>query len=232
MLHPDQLIDRLQQTPFLHGLSTAEISKICQGLLLTVKTYHTGEYLHRSGDIYSTIGIILAGKASMISIDFWGNQNLIREFVALDHYGDAHSITKTPMFFDIVATEDSQVAFLDIDQLLHEQNQSDPTYQKLLTNLTLIMAQRKIYYMRNNDLLGKRTTRGKVMAFLTDQARIHNSTSFCIPFNRQHLADFLAVDRSALSRELSKMQNEGIISFKGNCFRLYDNHDGKPFEQS
>lgn len=218
----DQLCSLLLHTQLFQGISLHDARALCRDLSITTKSYQCGEYIHAAGDVYHTMGIILEGKASMISIDLWGNQNLIREFHAFDHYGDAHSMTKTPMFFDIVARESCTVAFLNTDLLLEHQQHPSPPHQQLQINLTRIIAQRKIDYMRMSDVLGKRSTREKVMAYLSNQAQMHSSTSFCIPLNRQHLADYLAVDRSSLSRELSKMQREGIISFKGSCFVLHN----------
>lgn len=206
-------------------MTSEDVDLLIHCLHMWKKTYGIGEYVHHINDTYNSIGFVISGKVHMIAEDFWGNRNLIQEFGELEFYGEAHSMTKQPMFFDIVAVKKSDILFINTDRIITTCHNACHAHQQLIANLMRIMSEKKLGYMHKADFLSKRTTRGKITAFLSEQARIQGTNDFLIPYNRQYLADYLAVDRSALSRELSKMREEGILDFGNNHFILI-NPDG------
>ncbi|QNK39633.1 Crp/Fnr family transcriptional regulator [Caproicibacter fermentans] len=219
------LANKLLPSRLFSNMTSEDVDLLIHCLHMWKKTYGIGEYVHHINDTYNSIGFVISGKVHMIAEDFWGNRNLIQEFGELEFYGEAHSMTKQPMFFDIVAVKKSDILFINTDRIITTCHNACHAHQQLIANLMRIMSEKKLGYMHKADFLSKRTTRGKITAFLSEQARIQGTNDFLIPYNRQYLADYLAVDRSALSRELSKMREEGILDFGNNHFILI-NPDG------
>ena len=121
---------------------------------------------------------------------------------------------------DVMAVEDSEVIFFDVKKILTICSAACQFHTTVLQNLFFAISERNRNLVRKLGYLSKRTTREKLIAYLSDEAKRQNSSSFFIPFNRQQLADFLSVDRSAMSNELGKMKNEGMIEFQKNHFIL------------
>lgn len=213
-------IEKIAQSQLFQHIEKHKLRALLQQLNPRRRSYQKGEYIHHINDVYGSIGVILSGKVAMSTTDFWGNRNLIKEFKELEFYGDSHSISKLPMFFDIIAVRNSELLFLDVDRILTPWNDLEMERQTLMTNLLNICAHKKLDYMHKADYLSRRNVRDKIKAYLSEQARSNKSNSFVIPFNRQHLADYLAVDRSTLSRELSKMKAQGMLEFDDKHFTL------------
>jgi len=120
----------------------------------------------------------------------------------------------------IVAKEKCEILYLNISKIIFSCNKNCHYHHLFIQNLLIATSQKNIMLTQKINHITKRTTREKILAYLSDLSKIHNSNTFNIPFNRQQLANYLAVDRSALSFELSKMQKEGIIRYKKNYFEL------------
>lgn len=214
------LIEKIAHSELFAHIPKHRLHALLSHLNPRIKRYGKGEYVHRVGDVYNSIGMVLSGKVVMSATDFWGNRNLIKEFGELEFYGDSHSVSNRPMFFDIVAVKQSELLFLNMENMLTPWSSFKDEQQILLANMLNICAHKKLGYMHKSDCLSRRNAREKIKAFLSEQATIAVSNEFIIPYNRQHLADYLAVDRSTLSRELSKMKQEGLLDFTGKRFRL------------
>ncbi len=210
----------LSQSDLFSNMTIDGIELLIKCFGMHRKSYGVGEYVHRINDTYDCIGFIISGKVHMVGEDFWGNRNLIQEFEALQFYGDAHSMTKMPMFFNIVAVKKSEILFINTNKIFTTCEKTCPAHLQLISNLMHIISKKKLGYMHKTDFLSRRTIREKLTAFLSEQARIQGKSDFTISYNRQHLADYLAVDRSALSRELAKMKEEGILCYEQNHFTL------------
>lgn len=213
---------KLAHSELFKGLEPAEIKALLESLTTTQKNFESGEYVQHINDTYDKIGMVISGSVHMIAEDFWGNRNLIRKFEPLEFYGDAHSLTLLPMFFDIIAVKPSELLFIKTSEIFTPKGKFGLSQQILLKNMISIMSHKKLEYMHKADFLSNRSIRDKISAYLSEQARRKCSNEFQIPYNRQDFADFLAVDRSALSRELAKMQKEGIIKFHKDHFVLID----------
>lgn len=135
-------------------------------------------------------------------------------------FGEVYAcLRQVPLTVSVATPNGATVIFLDIKRLLAGSARSEAE-NRLLHNLLLLMAERNLFLTQKMEYLTKRTTREKLLAYLSEQARLQQSNKLTIPFNRQQLADFLAVDRSAMSGELSKMQVDGLIRYKKNNFEL------------
>ena len=210
----------LADIPLFSGITEAELPQLDGLLKPRIRYAAEGEFLTYPGDIIKEVGIILEGKVHMISEDFWGNQNIIAEFTKGSFFGEAHSISGDPMFFSLLSVKQTTLLFLRTQKILDSSVHSDTGIQKLRGNLMSAIIRKKLTYMRKADILSRRSLRERISAFLSEEYQKQGASSFAIPYDRQQMADYLSVDRSALSRELSKMKKEGILEYSHNRFEL------------
>lgn len=186
------------------------------------KKYKKGEYIFRMGDMVTTVGFVLTGLVQIAQEDFWGNRQILGSAERGQLFGESYAcVVSEPLMVSVVAEEETEVLLLDVKRILHTCSSSCEFHNKLIQNLLSIMAQKNLMLTRKIDHISKKTIREKVLSYLSYQAKRQGSSAFIIPFNRQQMADYLAVDRSALSAELSKMQKDGVISYERNHFTVY-----------
>ena len=126
------------------------------------------------------------------------------------------------MLVDAVAAENSTIVFFNLNILLEDIYQTKPWLFKIQKNLLLIATNKNIILSNRSFCTAPKTIRERLSIYFSQQAMINKSSDFTIPFNRQQLADFLNLDRSALSKELCKMRDEGLIEFNKNHFKLLE----------
>ena len=207
----------LADIPLFNEITEDELVRLDKILSPRIKEYRPGEFLSHPEDILEEIVIVLQGKVHMISEDFWGNQNIIAEFTDHSLFGEAHSISRSPMFFSLAVVKPSTLLSFYAQKLQQPDFQNDSALKKLHSNLMNIIIEKKLDYMRKADILSRRNLREKISAFLSEEYRKKGTSSFHIPYNRQQMADYLSTDRSALSKELSRMKQEGILDYNHNC---------------
>ena len=165
--------------------------------------------------------MILEGTVQVVSDDYWGERQILAGFRKGQLFGEAYAcMEKTPLMVSALAVEETQVLMLNAHRVLQTCTSACDFHCRLVENLVAILAKKNLTLTRKIDQVSKKTIRGKVLAYLSSEAAQQNSSDITIPFNRQQLAEYLAVDRSALSAELSKMQKEGMIQYKKNHFIL------------
>ena len=167
------------------------------------------------------IGIILSGSAQIFQVDYYGNRNIIGSLTVGDMFGEsfaAAGIRRLPV--SVVASDDSEVMLIECSRVLYTCERCCGFHQALIYNLVRSFATKNLLFHQRIEITSKRTTREKLMAYLMLIAKRTGKSSFEIPFDRQELADYLGVDRSGLSAEISKLRKEGIIESKKNYFRL------------
>lgn len=214
-------IDFLCRSRLFRGFTKEEIQSLLECLNATVKQYQKGEYIFQTGEITEHFGMILEGKVQIVSDDYWGERQLLAGFQKGQLFGEAYAcMEKTPLMVSALAVEKTEVLMLNAHRVLQTCTSACDFHRRLVENLVGILAKKNLTLTRKIDQVSKKTIRGKVLAYLSSEAGQQNSNEIIIPFNRQQLAEYLAVDRSALSAELSKMQKEGIISYKKNHFIL------------
>ncbi|MGN8914350.1 Crp/Fnr family transcriptional regulator [Anaerofustis butyriciformans] len=208
------LYEKLKKIPLFNNVQEKEINEIIDQSY--IKSYQKNEYILKAGDFIFNTGIILKGEISVISEDFWGNKNIISTLSEGNIFAEIFSLKNNiPLNVSVVSNEDSTILFINVNEIINKTRNF-----VFIKNLMNIISTKTLMLNRKNELLSKRTIREKVMTFLSQQAISANNNSFKIPFSREEMANFLAVDRSALSRELSKMKEEGIITYNKNNFTL------------
>lgn len=217
----EKYINILKNTPLFQGISEAEILPMLKCLSVNIKNYSKGEYLLRSGDKVQTIGMILSGQALIINDDVWGNRNIITELSSGMLYGESYAcISSVPAQISVIANENLTVMLFNINHIVTTCSSSCSFHTRLIHNLLEIIARKNVRLMNKIDHVSKKNLRDKILNYLSSESMHAGSNTFTIPYDRQGLADYLNADRSALSSELSKLQKEGVLSYKKNTFSL------------
>ena len=167
------------------------------------------------------IGIVLSGSVSVEQTDIYGNRSILSVAGPSHIFGEAFACADVDAIpVSVVANEDSLIMFINIERILVTCSNNCPFHNKLIRNLMHDLAQKTLMFHRKIDVISRRTTREKLLSYLNYEARRQGSGSFDIPFDRQGLADYLEVDRSGLSLEISKLRKEGILESRKNHFTL------------
>ena len=167
------------------------------------------------------IGIVLSGSAQIIQIDFYGNRSILANIKPSEIFGEAFACAGVPSLpVSIAASEPCVILLIDCNRILHTCTNSCSFHQQMIFNLMKILASKTILFHQKIEIISKRSTREKLMTYLKLYAKETGDTGFDIPFSRQELADYLEVDRSGLSAEISKLRKEGVLQCRKNHFVL------------
>ena len=197
----------LKKTVLFSGVKESEIESMLSCLQAKKYNFKKGEFVLSQGQRLDNILILLDGKLYIQQDDYWGNRSILNVVNPGEMFGESYAAPESGFVMnDVMAVEDSDVIFFDVKKIL--------TVCSSACRFHTAVVVQKLGYM------SKRTTREKLIAYLSDEAKRQSSNRFSVPFNRQQMADFLSVDRSAMSNELSKMKNEGLIDFQKNHFIL------------
>lgn len=211
----------LKNTQLFSGASDEDIEAMLGCLQARLCTYKKGEYVLREGERVERLMMLVKGELHIQRDDYWGNRSIISMVGVGEMFGEAYAAPESgPLLNDVLAVEDSAVIFLDIGKLLTVCPNGCKFHAMAVKNLFFAISEKNRKLVRKLGYMSRRTTREKLIAYLSEEAKRQNSGAFSIPFNRQQLADFLSVDRSAMSNELCKLRDEGLIEFDKNRFRL------------
>lgn len=211
----------LEKTHLFQGTSATEIESMLHCLQATHKTFQKNEIIYHAGSSVSALGIVLSGSVFIENDDFWGNKNVLDLITPGQVFAESYaSVPGEPLMFNVVAYETTEILFLNVQKLLQVCPNSCSHHNKLIQNLLRISAQKNLNLSRRSLHTAPKSIRGRLLSYLSFQAIRHGSRDFVIPFNRQQLADYLNVDRSALSNELSKMQKESLLKVEKSHFYL------------
>ena len=217
----EKYLEILKKSTLFAGLTDDEILSIQSCINARVKNYKKGEYVFSTGDRINSINILVKGVLHIRNDDFWGNSSIMNVISEGEMFGEAYAGREHEIIMnDVVAIENSTVIFYDVNSMLTTCNANCKFHSEIIQNLLFAISEKNRLLVQKLGHTSKRTTKGKLMSYLSLQAAKNNSNSFTIPFNRQQLADFLYVDRSAMSNELCKMRDEGLILFEKNKFTL------------
>ncbi len=214
-------IKNLAKNPLFKEVSNEEIMTMLNCLGAIKKSYKKNQYVLHSEVQDEKMGIVLEGSVHVVKEDYWGNRTILSKAGPGELFGESFPWSDTqPLPVSVVATEPSEIIFINYNRLTTTCTNACPYHTKLINNMLHILVERNIQLSQKIDLLVQRSTREKLLSYLSAQAMLLNGNSFYIPFNRQELADYLAVERSAMSKELSRMKEEGLLDYKKNWFRL------------
>lgn len=213
--------DILRKCRLFDGISDEELDKLLVCLGAKVEKFGKKYTIISEGMPAKQIGIMLSGSAQMIQIDYYGNRSIVSGVAASEVFCESFACAEVEAVpVTIVANESCEVMLIDSSRILHSCSNACGFHQMLILNLMKDLASKNLMFHQKLEVTSKRTTREKLMAYLMLQAKNKGSSEFTIPFNRQELADYLEVDRSGLSSEISKLRNEGVLTCERNSFTL------------
>lgn len=173
-----------------------------------------------AGNIVTDICLVLSGSVQIEHTDLWGNKSILGITPAGDVFAESYAcLPNEPMMVDTVANEDCNILFINVPRLFipcpvcKSQN-------RLIHNLVIISAGKNLQLSRRSLHTSPKTIRGRLFSYFSQQVSAQRSSKIVIPFDRQQLADYLNLDRSALSKELGKMRNDGLIEYNKNTFEI------------
>ncbi len=212
---------QLQQSMLFRGMTELEITKALQVLEAHEKGFQKGETLLIAGTITERMGLVLEGSVTIESNDAWGNRTIISHVGQGQVFAETYALLENePMLVDVTASEDCRVFFLRSGRIQSLKNSLEPWALKYITNLLTISMHKNLILSGRSFHTAPKTIRGRVMAYLNSVSLQKHSREFDIPFDRQQLADYLNLERSALSKELGKMQKDKLIFCKKNHFLI------------
>ena len=211
----------LSRTILFRGAAPEEVEAMLTCLQAEVRSYARGEVIYRAGDTVSAMGLVLSGSVSIENDDVWGNKSILDRVHPGQVFAETYAcVPGEPLMISAVAAEPSEILFLDMGRVLHLCSSSCDFHNKLVRNLLSISSQKNLSLSRRIFHTSAKSIRGRLLSYLSFQSVQQGSREFDIPFNRQQLADYLSVDRSALSNELSKMQRDGLLRVERSRFTL------------
>ncbi len=194
-----------------------------QHALLRESSYEKNAVIFHTGQMTEEIGVVVNGCIHIENIDLLGNKSILSDISAGQVFAETYAFCEEPLMVDVVAAADSTILFLNVKKMLLPQYNSYHWQTTMRNNLLISAMHKNLILSQRIFCTTSKTIRGRILTYLSAQAlKQNNARSFEIPFDRQQLADYLNVDRSALSKELGKMQEEGIITFRKNFFTIHD----------
>ncbi len=218
-----ELIPILKHTQLFTGIGEHEIEALLGCLNARWKIYQKGEYVFHQGEYVRDIMMLIRGKLHIQRDDFWGNGNIISVVDAGEMFGEAYAAPNSGALLNhVIAIEESTVLFFDAQKVITTCPSACRFHQTVVRNLFYAISDKNRKLVQKLGHMTNRSTREKLMSYLSEESNRQNSSTFVIPFNRQQLADYLSVERSAMSKELCRMRDEGMIQFERSQFTLIE----------
>lgn len=217
----EKFFDLILQNVLFHGIGKEDLPSLLNCLNARVEDYPKGAPVFLEGDPAGFIGFVLEGSVQIVHDDFYGNRSLLTVAEQGETFAEAFACADIDtMPLSGFAVQDCKIMHLECKRMLTVCTNACGFHNTLVKNLLQDVAQKSLLLSRKVQFMSQKTTKEKIMAYLLDQAKQKNATEFTIPLDRQALADFLGVERSAMSAELSKLRKSGVLDSKGSWFRL------------
>lgn len=214
-------ISALRQSPLFEGIRDADIPGLLACLGASVRKIGRQQYIMTEGDPATQLGILLSGSASIVNQDILGNRSILSLVQPGQLFAESFACAGAKTLpISVVANEEVSVMLIDCRRITQSCTNACGFHNQMIYNLLQAVAARNLEFHQKLEITAKRTTREKLMAYLLSQAKQAGSKEFTIPYDRQGLADYLGVERSAMSAELSKLQKEGVLETNRSWFQL------------
>lgn len=214
-------IKNLKKSPLFQGVSEKHIEFMLDCLGAMERKYNKNEVILLAGAKVSSVGILVEGNAQITRDDAEGNRNILLELEKADLFAEAYvaaGYAEIPV--TVIATSDCRIVWIPFNKIIGTCSTSCEFHRTLVQNMMRVIAIKNIFMNEKMRILSCKTTKEKLMTYLNDYSERVGKDKFKIPFSRSELADFLGVDRSAMSRELSRLKDEGYIRYNKNEFEL------------
>lgn len=217
----EKFLSIFERTALFQQVPKTDILLLLHDMQARLQRYTKGNFIFFTGDHIRHVGIVLSGAAHIVQEDYWGNRNIVAHLTPSQMFGEAFACQPDmATTVSVVSTDVTEVLFIDVFRIWRCRSRAAVSQERVMMNLLAILARKNMFLTRKIHYLSQRSMRKKLMFYLSEEATRQGAAHFSLPFNRQELADFLAVDRSALSSELSKMKKEGLIDYYKRDFVL------------
>ena len=213
-------IEEIMKTPLFINMTKEEVGEVLKELTAYQKDYLKNEYIMCAGDSTKLVGIVLKGAVTIEANDVWGNKTILSHVGENGIFAETYAlIPNETMLVDVCANTDSTILFIDMSGILSKSNMTSWMI-KLIKNTLRISMHKNLILSKRSFHISKKGARERLLSYLNTMSLQKHSNEFDIPFNRQQLADYLNLERTNMSKELGRMQRDGLIEFKKNHFIL------------
>lgn len=216
----------MNRIPIFSGVTDEERQEMMCCGCTREKTYEKEQQIFCRGDITEEFGVVIEGCVHVETIDFWGNRMILHNIPKGHVFAETYALCGEPMELEVSAAENSTIIFINLRRLLSQENEGKSWYGKILKQMLHFSAQKNLNWADRMRCISSKSIRSRVMTYLSAEALRNKSDTITIPFDRQQMADYLNLERSALSKELSKMQRDGILTYQKNKFHLLKKGEG------
>lgn len=213
--------DILRECPLFDRIGDESLKEMLGCLNAKERSYKKGDVVFAEGDKAKYLGIVLEGSVQLVRVDYYGNRSILANIEPPQLFGEAFAcagLKSLPV--DAVAAADTKILLLDAQRIARPCGNACPCHGQTILNLLHIVAKKNLVLHQKIEITSKRSTREKLMTYLLLQAKNAKSHTFTVPYDRQELADYLEVDRSGLSAEISKLRNEKVLECRRSTFTL------------
>lgn len=214
-----------KRIPLLQNLTEEELASIEQTAATSEQLFEKNEVIFHAGEMIREIGIVESGSVLIESNDLWGNCSILSKIMPGQVFAESYALSQTAMMVDAIATEKTKVFFLNTAIVLDPANAGKTWQSKLLRSMLAMTSHKNITLSNRIFCTTPKTIRARLATYFAQQQVQAEGLSFDVPFTRQQMADYLNLDRSALSKELGKMRDEGMLTFDKNHFVLSPGED-------
>ena len=214
-----KIFETIKDNPLFQGIAFSDFEQMYGCLSARTAKYRKGDIVLLAGDTVNFVGLLLSGSVNIIKEDMEGRITIIAEAAVSEVFGEVFAcagITQSPV--TVQAAEDAEIFFIDYRKIITSCSSACPFHTKLIENMLRLIAGKTLLLTQKIEILSKRSTREKLLCFFETQRGA--ARKFVIPFSREELAHYLCVDRSAMSNELCKMRDEGLLKFDKNSFEI------------
>ena len=211
----------IRSSTLFSGISAEELTAMLSCLDTKTESFLKDAFLLRAGDTAESFGLVLSGNVLIVQEDIWGNRNILSKAGPGQTFAAAYACAPGSVL-NVSALAETPVTamFLNVKRVLNVCPSACAHHSRIIRNLLGELAEKNLRFGEKLTHMGQRTTRAKLMSYFSAEAQRLGTYEFDIPFSRQQLADYLAVERSGLSQELGKMRDEGLLSFRKSHFVL------------
>lgn len=217
----EQYFEVLEKCPLFKGVQRDDISGILKCFEVKIKEYRKGETVFLQGDAVNFFGIVLEGSIQIIRNDYYGNRSIVTTTMPSQLFAETFAFTKASSVpLSAWASSDSTIMLINPEKIIGQCSRACSFHSRIISNLIKVMASKNLEINKKLEIVSKRTTRDKLMTYLFLTSQELGIKSFTVPFNRQELADYLEVDRSGLSAEISKLKKDGKLLCRRSEFTI------------
>lgn len=217
----EKYLEILSRCPLFAGISREDMMQMLGCLSGSVRQIPKGGYVFSEGDPARLVGVVLSGTVQIVRDDYYGRRSILAQAEAAELVGEVFACAHVDVLpVSALCVKDCRVLMLDCRRMLTVCTNACGFHNMLVKNMLRIVSEKNVLLSQKIRYMSQKTTRQKLMDYLMDQAKLQGKPEFTIPYDRQALADFLGVERSAMSAELGKLKKAGIVDFQGAKFSL------------